>query len=315
MTLTTYDDAGGLLDRARLGHRRPDQDLQPDRHPEVVPHRRRPDGHRRRRLGPAAGHRQGRGPHRRRRLAGRPARPGRRRRLLAPVVPPLDADARPAHPRGARHHADGDVQTAARATPFPEGSSGIQDVVVTGLLTVFPRIRAIRIRPQHRMHLSTGGRKVPTSKGLDMMRTITRTTGLAAMALTLSLGLAACGNEDDDSAADAPMESSSSTPMETPSESAADDMGTDAAAPFGAGCSAIPTEGAGSVDSMATEPVATAASREPAADHPGRRRRRGRPGRHPELRRGADRLRPDRRRVRRDPQEERSTRCSPTRTR
>jgi uncharacterized surface protein with fasciclin (FAS1) repeats len=95
------------------------------------------------------------------------------------------------------------------------------------------------------------------------MRTITRTTGLAAMALTLSLGLAACGNEDDDSAADAPMESSSSTPMETPSESATDDMGTDAAAPFGEGCAAVPTEGAGSVDSMATKPVATAASENP----------------------------------------------------
>ncbi|WP_101523118.1 fasciclin domain-containing protein [Nocardioides houyundeii] len=102
------------------------------------------------------------------------------------------------------------------------------------------------------------------------MRKITRTTGLAAMALTLSLGLAACGNEDDDSSAsetsssasESPMESESmeSTPMESESTMT---EGSAAAAPFGEGCAAVPTEGAGSVDSMATKPVATAASENP----------------------------------------------------
>ncbi|WP_104106108.1 fasciclin domain-containing protein [Nocardioides sp. 616] len=100
------------------------------------------------------------------------------------------------------------------------------------------------------------------------MRKITRTTGLAAMALTLSLGLAACGNEDDDSSASetsssaSPMESESmeSTPMESESTMTENSA---AAAPFGEGCAAVPTEGAGSVDSMATKPVATAASENP----------------------------------------------------
>jgi uncharacterized surface protein with fasciclin (FAS1) repeats len=52
------------------------------------------------------------------------------------------------------------------------------------------------------------------------------------------------------------------------SDSPSDDMGsgdTDAAAQtFGAGCSAVPADGAGSFNGMATEPVATAASANPA---------------------------------------------------
>jgi len=88
-----------------------------------------------------------------------------------------------------------------------------------------------------------------------MKRTIVRHAAIASLALTLSVGLAACGGEDDgnDSAA---SDNTSQTTESSPSESAADQT-------FGAGCSAIPTDGAGSFDGMVTEPVANAASANP----------------------------------------------------
>jgi uncharacterized surface protein with fasciclin (FAS1) repeats len=90
------------------------------------------------------------------------------------------------------------------------------------------------------------------------MRLARRST-IAALSLVLPLSLAACGNSGSDDAAaatsSAPSSSSSS------SSSTADDM---AAKPFGAGCAAVPTEGKGSFSGMATDPVATAASNNPA---------------------------------------------------
>jgi uncharacterized surface protein with fasciclin (FAS1) repeats len=88
----------------------------------------------------------------------------------------------------------------------------------------------------------------------------TRTLGLAALALTASMSLAACGG-DDASTADEPTTSASAseTPMEseTPSEEPMAD------GPFGAGCAGVPTSGEGSVEGMADDPVATAASNNP----------------------------------------------------
>jgi uncharacterized surface protein with fasciclin (FAS1) repeats len=91
----------------------------------------------------------------------------------------------------------------------------------------------------------------------------TRSMGLAALALTASMGLAACGNEaDSDTAAEettseAPMEEETSEePMESEEPMAAD-------APFGPGCAGVPTSGEGSVEGMADDPVATAASNNP----------------------------------------------------
>lgn len=89
--------------------------------------------------------------------------------------------------------------------------------------------------------------------------TLSRKAGLAALALTASFGLAACGSEDTDSTADEPTTSAS------PSESMSEEptaQGAGAQA-FGPGCSAIPADGAGSFDGMASEPVATAASANP----------------------------------------------------
>ncbi len=92
----------------------------------------------------------------------------------------------------------------------------------------------------------------------------TRTLGVAALALTASMGLAACGSESDTSSAAEPTTSESSSeapaesesPMESESAMAAD-------APFGPGCAGVPTSGEGSVDGMADDPVATAASNNP----------------------------------------------------
>jgi uncharacterized surface protein with fasciclin (FAS1) repeats len=93
--------------------------------------------------------------------------------------------------------------------------------------------------------------------------------GIATLALT---GFAACGSDSDDdsSASDTSSSSAPETSM-APSEdmSPSDDMsesaGTDdaGAQTFGPGCSAIPTDGAGSFNGMVTDPVATAASNNP----------------------------------------------------
>ncbi|HYN67703.1 MAG TPA: fasciclin domain-containing protein [Ornithinibacter sp.] len=83
---------------------------------------------------------------------------------------------------------------------------------------------------------------------------------IAALALALPLSLAACGSSDADtgSASSAPM-SSSAAP--SPSESMSSDM---AGTAFGPGCAAVPADGAGSFAGMAADPVATAASNNPA---------------------------------------------------
>lgn len=82
---------------------------------------------------------------------------------------------------------------------------------------------------------------------------------IAALALALPLSLAACGSSDADTGASssAPMASSAAP---SPSESMTADM---AAMPFGAGCAAVPADGAGSFAGMAADPVATAAGNNP----------------------------------------------------
>ena len=75
----------------------------------------------------------------------------------------------------------------------------------------------------------------------------TRSMGLAALALTASMGLAACGSESDSGNASEPTtsESSSETPMESESPMESEEpMAADA--PFGPGCAGVPTSGEGS---------------------------------------------------------------------
>ena len=84
------------------------------------------------------------------------------------------------------------------------------------------------------------------------MNTKIRRTGIAAIALGATCGLAACGSSNSSTAA-GPTGSSSSS-------STTSDAG---AQTFGDGCTAVPTSGPGSFNGMATAPVASAASANP----------------------------------------------------
>ena len=80
-------------------------------------------------------------------------------------------------------------------------------------------------------------------------------------AVTLPLTLAACGG--DDSSSDAAADNaSSSAPAEEKSSPAEESTAMDG--PFGPACASVPQDGAGSFDGMAQDPVATAASNNPA---------------------------------------------------
>ena len=83
---------------------------------------------------------------------------------------------------------------------------------------------------------------------------------LITAASTLAITLSACGGSDGSSGTSAAADTSSSMGSSAPESSAmpASDE------PFGAGCSAVPTEGEGSFTGMTDDPVATAASNNPA---------------------------------------------------
>ncbi len=95
---------------------------------------------------------------------------------------------------------------------------------------------------------------------------IARRTGLAAALISLPLVLAACGSSTSSESTSAPaMASSEAMTSEAPMASdmaSSDAMMTDA--PFGPGCAAVPADGKGSFSGMAADPVATAASNNPA---------------------------------------------------
>ena len=98
-----------------------------------------------------------------------------------------------------------------------------------------------------------------------MMRTtVLRKGGVAVAALALSAGLAACA-EEEPSAASSGSDSSQTeeTPMEEESESEMGGEMDPAANLYGPACGDVPTSGAGSVEGMATAPVASAASANP----------------------------------------------------
>ena len=99
------------------------------------------------------------------------------------------------------------------------------------------------------------------------MKSMKTRTGLVALAIALPLSLAACSSSSDAApsggstpAASTPADTMSSTPSDTMSSSASMDA---ASAVFGPGCQAVPKDGKGSFNGMATDPVATAASNNP----------------------------------------------------
>ncbi|MFF7966468.1 fasciclin domain-containing protein [Streptomyces sp. NPDC007903] len=89
---------------------------------------------------------------------------------------------------------------------------------------------------------------------------IRRTTGLVSAAVMLPLALSACSGSDSDSDS-AKSDSKASVSASAP-ESSAGMSSMDQ--PFGPACSSVPKNGAGSFDGMAKDPVATAASNNPA---------------------------------------------------
>ncbi|MGW4290341.1 fasciclin domain-containing protein [Streptomyces sp. NPDC004673] len=83
-----------------------------------------------------------------------------------------------------------------------------------------------------------------------------RTVGLLAAAAVLPLALTACSGSDSDKS-DSKASASASAPAASEGMSSMDQ-------PFGPACSSVPKDGAGSFDGMAKDPVATAASNNPA---------------------------------------------------
>jgi len=101
---------------------------------------------------------------------------------------------------------------------------------------------------------------------MNTNRTRVVKTGMAVLALTMSLGLAACGSDDSSTAADTTTdETTSAAPAEETSEPAEESSAATGAADqvFGPACSQVPADGDGSFDGMATAPVASAASANP----------------------------------------------------
>jgi uncharacterized surface protein with fasciclin (FAS1) repeats len=89
---------------------------------------------------------------------------------------------------------------------------------------------------------------------------LTRGVMLTA-ASTLAITLSACGSDDTAESSASGSSPSSSSSSSAPESSAAPMMSDE---PFGAGCSAVPTDGEGSFTGMTDDPVATAASNNPA---------------------------------------------------
>jgi uncharacterized surface protein with fasciclin (FAS1) repeats len=88
-------------------------------------------------------------------------------------------------------------------------------------------------------------------------------SALAAATAALALTLTACGSDDAGSSASVSEDAAatSSSAMEESTEPTTEPASTE---PFGEGCTAVPTEGEGSFDGMTDDPVATAASNNPA---------------------------------------------------
>ncbi|WEH32615.1 fasciclin domain-containing protein [Streptomyces sp. AM 4-1-1] len=81
----------------------------------------------------------------------------------------------------------------------------------------------------------------------------------ASVAAVLPLALTACSDDSKDSASSG---STAGAAMDSKSPKSDDSMTMDQ--PFGPACSTVPKDGAGSFDGMAQDPVATAASHNPA---------------------------------------------------
>ncbi|MER7915728.1 MULTISPECIES: fasciclin domain-containing protein [unclassified Streptomyces] len=91
---------------------------------------------------------------------------------------------------------------------------------------------------------------------------IRRTTGLLAAAAVLPLVLTACSGSGSDSGKSDSSDKASASASASASTGGGEMSGMDQ--PFGPACSSVPKNGAGSFNGMAKDPVATAASNNPA---------------------------------------------------
>ncbi|MER8062132.1 MULTISPECIES: fasciclin domain-containing protein [unclassified Streptomyces] len=89
-----------------------------------------------------------------------------------------------------------------------------------------------------------------------------RTTGLLAAAAVLPLVLTACSGSGSDSGKSDSSDKASASASASASTGGGEMSGMDQ--PFGPACSSVPKNGAGSFNGMAKDPVATAASNNPA---------------------------------------------------
>ncbi|MFD3477103.1 fasciclin domain-containing protein [Streptomyces sp. NPDC058695] len=101
------------------------------------------------------------------------------------------------------------------------------------------------------------------------MNTVTRRTRRGALVLAaaamLPLALTACSSDDgqDKATSDTKSSAASDQASDKANDSGSGDT-NNADEPFGPACSSVPKDGAGSFDGMAKDPVATAASNNPA---------------------------------------------------
>ncbi|WP_329274559.1 fasciclin domain-containing protein [Streptomyces sp. NBC_01451] len=100
---------------------------------------------------------------------------------------------------------------------------------------------------------------------INRISRIRRVAVTVAAAAVLPLGLSACSDSGSDSAtSDASTKASASADTSDDGMTGSTGTTTTADKPFGSACSAVPASGAGSFDGMAQDPVATAASNNPA---------------------------------------------------
>jgi uncharacterized surface protein with fasciclin (FAS1) repeats len=96
-----------------------------------------------------------------------------------------------------------------------------------------------------------------TKEHIDVTSNLLTRGALLAAVSSLAITLSACGADEPASTASADTGSASSSAAESSAMPMSDE-------PFGAGCSAVPAEGEGSFTGMTDDPVATAASNNPA---------------------------------------------------
>ena len=91
-----------------------------------------------------------------------------------------------------------------------------------------------------------------------------RTKSVVALLAAAGIALTGCSSDDTTSTGSTSTNPPAGTPMTSEAPSTSPSTDTMGAEPFGAGCAGVPADGAGSFAGMAQDPVATAASNNPA---------------------------------------------------